>query len=81
MALIHNLLYFEIALTLIISSLEGEDGVGFFFFPFSLIQFVYLDLKNILNLFLTCALQGDKLEIIVLNASGIRQEYMELRKD
>lgn len=53
----------------------------FFFFSFSLIQFVYLDLKNILNLFLTCALQGDKLEIIVLNASGIRQEYMELRKD
>ena len=27
------------------------------------------------------ALQGDKLEIVVLNADGIRSEYMELRKD
>lgn len=26
-------------------------------------------------------LQGDKLEIVVLNVSGIRREYMELRKD
>lgn len=26
-------------------------------------------------------LQGDKLEIVILNASGIRREYMELRKD
>ncbi|RVX00940.1 Proteasome subunit beta type-1 [Vitis vinifera] len=26
-------------------------------------------------------LQGDKLEIVILNASGIRREYMDLRKD
>lgn len=26
-------------------------------------------------------LQGDKLEIVVLNAGGIHREYMELRKD
>lgn len=26
-------------------------------------------------------LQGDKVEIMVINASGIRQELMELRKD
>lgn len=26
-------------------------------------------------------LQGDKLEIMVLNVDGIRCEYMELRKD
>ncbi|XP_022862638.1 proteasome subunit beta type-1-like [Olea europaea var. sylvestris] len=28
-----------------------------------------------------CVLQGDKLEILILNASGTRVEYMELRKD
>ncbi len=26
-------------------------------------------------------IQGDKLEIVVLNADGIHREYMELRKD
>ena len=28
-----------------------------------------------------CFLQGDKVEIVVLNADGIRHEYMDLRKD
>jgi 20S proteasome subunit beta 6 len=26
-------------------------------------------------------LQGDKLEIVIVNADGIRREYAELRKD
>lgn len=26
-------------------------------------------------------LQGDKLEIVVLSATGIRREYMDLRRD
>jgi hypothetical protein len=26
-------------------------------------------------------LQGDKLEIVILNADGMRREYAELRKD
>ena len=25
--------------------------------------------------------QGDRVEIVILNADGIRREYMELRKD
>jgi 20S proteasome subunit beta 6 len=35
----------------------------------------------LLCLFFNKSLQGDKLEIVVLNAEGIRREYIELRKD
>ena len=46
------------------------------------------DIHNLHNYHLTAGsnlmwmfLQGDKVEIVILNASGIRREYMDLRKD
>lgn len=50
----------------------------------SLSEFSFFRVKCIYTSFCNLVwnvLQGDRLEIVVLNADGTRYEYMELRKD